>query len=277
MNLYLMADRIRYARMTTAELRSTFLVQDLFQPGTIQLAYTDLDRAVLGGIVPTQQAIHLPNPAELRAKFFLERREAGILNIGGAGTVSVDGQDFALGKLDCLYLGRGAQQVAFRSNDAASPAQFYLLSYPAHAAYPTGLARFAELQGTSLGSLATCNRRTLYKAIHAEGLQSCQLVMGFTLLEEGSNWNTMPPHTHMRRSEVYMYFDLPDANARIVHMMGPPDETRHVLVSNGEVVLSPGWSVHCGVGTQRYGFCWGMGGENQRYDDMDPAPLAELL
>ena len=196
--------------------------------------------------------------------------------MGGPGSIVVDGQSFSLAKLDCLYIGRGAQEVAFRSENAATPAQFYLLSYPAHGCFPTVLARFAELQGTPLGSLATSNRRTIYKAIHADGIQSCQLVMGFTLLDEGSNWNTMPPHTHMRRSEVYMYFDLPDANARIVHLMGPPEETRHVLVSNGEVALSPGWSIHCGVGTQRYGFCWGMGGENKEYTDMDPAPVADL-
>ncbi len=262
--------------MTTDELRSTFLVQQLFQPGTVQLASTDLDRAVLGGVVPTDAALRVPNPSELRAQFFLERRELGILNVGGPGTVVVDGQSLAVGKLDCVYVGRGVREVEFRSDDPTNPAQYYLLSYLAHATYPTACVRFADMQGMPLGSVATCNQRTIYKAIHAEGLQSCQVVMGFTLLGEGSNWNTMPPHTHMRRSEVYLYFDLPDANARVVHLMGPPEETRHVLVSNGEVVLSPGWSIHAGVGTQRYGFCWGMGGENKEYADMDPATVSEL-
>lgn len=276
MKLYLMADRVRFARMTTDELRSTFLVQGLFQPGTIQLTYTDLDRAVLGGVVPLADALTLPNPPELRAQFFLERREVGILNLSGPGTIEVDGQSFAMGKLDCLYVGRGARDIVVRSDDPASPAHFYLLSYPAHATKPTASVRFADIQGTPLGGLATCNRRTIYKAIHADGLQSCQLVMGFTLLEEGSNWNTMPPHTHMRRSEVYLYFDLPDANARVVHLMGPPDETRHLLVSNAEAVLSPGWSIHCGVGTQPYGFCWGMGGENKEYTDMDQVTASDL-
>jgi 4-deoxy-L-threo-5-hexosulose-uronate ketol-isomerase len=211
----------------------------------------------------------------LRAEYFLERRELGVLNVGGAGTVTVDGAKFELGKLDCLYVGRGSKSVEFSSNSAASPACFYLLSYPAHKEYPTAMVKFAGLEGLKLGAVETCNKRVIYKAIHKDGLQSCQLVMGFTLLETGSNWNTMPPHTHARRSEIYCYFDL-DAAHRIVHLMGPTDETKHLIVADKEVVVSPGWSIHAGVGTKNYAFCWGMGGENQDYSDMDLATIAEL-
>ncbi len=171
-------------------------------------------------------------------------------------------------KLDCLYVGRGNQSVTFASNDATNPAAFYLLSYPAHTTYPTTLAKFDELKPVHLGSEETCNKRSIYKAIFLDGIRSCQLVMGFTLLAPGSNWNTMPPHTHMRRSEVYFYFDV-DPSQRVLHLMGPATETRHLVVRDREVVVSPGWSIHAGVGTKSYGFCWGMGGENQRYDDMD--------
>jgi 4-deoxy-L-threo-5-hexosulose-uronate ketol-isomerase len=269
MKLLQMADAVRYPRMTTAELRETFLLDGAFVPGAITLAYVDLDRAVIGGAVPTQP--------ELRSEFFCERRELGVLNVGGAGTVTVDGVAFAMGKLDCVYVGRGSKVVTFASESADSPAAFYLLSYPAHAEYPAKMVTFAELEGGAvhLGSVETCNKRSIYKAIFLEGIRSCQLVMGFTLLEAGSNWNTMPPHTHMRRSEVYFYFDVAPAH-RVVHLMGPPEETRHLMMSDRDVVVSPGWSIHAGVGTKAYGFCWGMGGENQRYDDMDVLTIAEL-
>ncbi len=275
MKLLEMADAVRYPRMTTAELRETFLLDGLFTPGALRLAYVDLDRTVIGGAVPTLAPLELETQPELRAEFFCERRELGVLNVGGAGTVQVDGKEFALGKLDCLYVGRGSKAVSFASADAEQPAAFYLLSYPAHADFSTKMVKFADLEGVRLGATETCNKRTIYKAIHLEGLRSCQLVMGFTLLEEGSNWNTMPPHTHMRRSEVYFYFDVDPAH-RVLHLMGPPQETRHLLMADREVVVSPGWSVHAGVGTKRYGFCWGMGGENQRYDDMDGVAIAEL-
>ncbi len=199
----------------------------------------------------------------------------GVLNVGGSGAVTVDGQHFELGKLDCLYVGRGSKQVSFASDDAKTPAAFYLLSYPAHTEYPTKLAKFADLEPVPLGAMETCNKRSIYKVIFLEGIRSCQLVMGFTLLAQGSNWNTMPPHTHMRRSEVYFYFDV-DPSQRVLHLMGPPEETRHLVISDREVVVSPGWSIHAGVGTKSYGFCWGMGGENQRYDDMDPVAIEGL-
>jgi 4-deoxy-L-threo-5-hexosulose-uronate ketol-isomerase len=275
MRLYQMADPVRFPTMRTEEVRSTFLAGGLFAAGHLELGYVDLDRAVIGGAVPLEAPLQLVNPPELRADFFLERREMGVLNIGGPGQVIADGEQLSLGRLDCAYLGRGVREVEFHSADPKTPAAFYLLSYPAHATYPTGLAPFSGLEGLRLGSPETCNARTIYKAIHADGLKSCQLVMGFTLLDSGSNWNTMPPHTHMRRSEIYLYFDL-DETSRVVHLMGPPTETRHILVADREVVLSPGWSIHSGVGTRNYGFCWGMGGENQQYTDMDPVTAAEL-
>jgi 4-deoxy-L-threo-5-hexosulose-uronate ketol-isomerase len=275
MRLYQMADPTRFPHMRTEELRATFLIENLFSPGEVELAYVDLDRAVAGGAVPTHEPLALPCPQELRASHFLERREIGALNIGGKGSITVDGTSYPLSRLDCLYAGRGAQSVEFHSADPADPAIFYLLSYPAHASYPTAVVRFADLTPLQLGAPETSNARKLYKAIHREGIESCQLVMGFTLLAEGSNWNTMPPHTHMRRSEIYLYFDLEDS-ARVVHLMGPPHETRHLIVANREVAVSPGWSIHSGVGTRNYGFCWGMGGENQEYTDMDPVAAADL-
>jgi 4-deoxy-L-threo-5-hexosulose-uronate ketol-isomerase len=275
MRLYQMADAVRYGLMNTEELRETFLLEEMFEPGEIELAYVDLDRTVIGAAVPTSKALTLETQPELRAEYFLERRELGVLNIGGAGSVAVDGKNFELGKLDVLYVGRGSKSVTFSSKSSNDPAYFYLLSYPAHAEYPTAMVKFADLQGLQLGSVETCNKRTIYKAIYKEGIKSCQLVMGFTLLESGSNWNTMPPHTHMRRSEVYFYFDVDPAH-RVLHLMGPPDATSHLVVADKEVVVSPGWSIHAGVGTKNYAFCWGMGGENQAYDDMDPLTIADL-
>jgi 4-deoxy-L-threo-5-hexosulose-uronate ketol-isomerase len=275
MKTVLMADSVRYQRMNTAELRETFLLSELCAPGAIQLNYIDLDRAVVGFAAPLAEQIALPTYPELRAGYFTERRELGVLNIGGSGTVTVDGKAWELDNLDVLYIGRGNREILFASKAAAAPAVFYLLSYPAHAGYPVTLVRRAEATPTELGSFETCNKRTVTKYIHLEGARSCQLVMGVTHLAPGSNWNTMPAHTHMRRSEVYMYFNLPP-EARVVHLMGPPDETRHLLLADKDVVVSPGWSIHAGVGTRAYSFCWGMGGENQDYADMDPAPVESL-
>ena len=275
MRQYQMADAVRYGLMNTEELRETFLLEGMFEPGEIELAYVDLDRTVIGSAVPTKGALKLESEPELRSEYFLERRELGVLNVGGAGSVSVDGKTFEMDKLDCLYVGRGSREVSFASKDAENPANFYLLSYLAHADYPTAMVKFAELKGLELGSFETCNKRTIYKAIYKEGIKSCQLVMGFTLLAAGSNWNTMPAHTHMRRSEVYFYFDVDPAH-RVFHLMGPPDATSHLVVADKEVVVSPGWSIHAGVGTKNYGFCWGMGGENQAYDDMDGVAITDL-
>jgi 4-deoxy-L-threo-5-hexosulose-uronate ketol-isomerase len=264
-----------YLRLGTAELRAAFLIDSLFAPGKLELVYSDADRAIVGSAVPTAGPLKLSADAELRAAFFCERRELGVLSIGGAGTVDVDGTKHEMGKLDCLYVGRGSKEVSFASKDVASPAAFYLLSYPAHAAYPTTLARTKDATPVELGNAADANRRTIYKYIHTGGIKSCQLVMGFTKLQDGAVWNTMPPHTHTRRSEVYLYFDL-DPKRRVMHFMGAPQETRHLVLADRQAVISPSWSIHCGCGTGAYTFCWGMGGENQTFEDMDAAPIDQL-
>jgi len=264
-----------YPRMTTSELRQSFLVDGLFAPGLLVLKYWETDRAVIGSAVPAGGKLVLPCPRELSATFFNERRELGVINLGEAGSVEVDGKTYALQPHDCLYVGRGARQVSFASADPARPAQYYLLSYPAHADYPTALAVFSQSVGASLGSPDTANARTIHKFIHTGGIKSCQLVMGLTMLKTGSIWNTMPPHTHLRRSEVYLYFNVP-AEAAVCHFVGRPDETRSVMVHDRQAVLSPPWSVHCGAGTVNYSFIWGMGGENQEFADMDPAPISTL-
>lgn len=270
-----MADPVRYPRMTTEELRATFLLDGLYEAGAVRLAYVDLDRAVVGMAAPRDAPLGLPTYPELRAEYFTERRELGLLNIGGAGAVSVDGENYEVGNLDVLYVGRGHRDILFESKARDEAAVFYLLSYPAHAAYPVVPVKKADASPTQMGSAETCNLRTITKYIHAGGAKSCQLVMGVTHLHTGSAWNTMPPHTHMRRSEIYMYFNLAE-DARVFHLMGPPDETRHLVMANREIVVSPGWSIHAGMGTRAYSFCWGMGGENQDYADMDPVPVTML-
>ena len=275
MKTILISDPVRYSRMTTPELRECFLADGLFKPGEIQLNYVDLDRAVVGMAVPVDRPLTLSSTPELRADYFTERRELGALNIGGPGVVYASDAKYDLENLDLIYIGRGNPDIRFESKSADNPAVFYLLSYPAHTAHPVTVVRKADAQPTEIGASATSNRRTIYKYIHMGGAKSCQLVMGVTHLHEGSTWNTMPAHTHMRRSELYLYFDVAD-NARVFHLMGPPKETRHIVVANREVVISPGWSIHAGVGTQAYKFCWGMGGENQDYADMDPAPVESL-
>jgi 4-deoxy-L-threo-5-hexosulose-uronate ketol-isomerase len=258
-----------YDRLTLRGLRQRFVIAGLFQPGSVTLHHWEVDRTVVGSAVPRRGRLTLEAPAGLRAEYFNERRELGIVNLGGPGTVEVDGLHYALGRHDCLYVGRGARSVAFRSQHAASPAQFYLLSHPAHARHPTRLVRFAATAGKALGSAADQTERVLYKFIHPEGVRSCQLVMGLTIIAPGSRWNSMPPHTHLRRSEVYLYFGLP-ARGKVTHFMGRPDGIRKLPLRDREAVLAPPWSVHCGVGTTDYGFIWAMGGENQDFADMDP-------
>lgn len=275
MKTYMMADPERYPTMTTAQLRETFLMDTLYKPDEIRLGYVDLDRAVVGMAAPLANPIALQNDEMLRAKYFTERRELGALNIGGSGVIHVDGKSYSTANLDCLYIGRGSHEVTFESTNPNQPAVFYLLSYPAHANYPTTLVRKEDSSPVELGSAETCNHRKICKYIHLDGAKSCQLVMGVTHLQPGSAWNTMPAHTHMRRSEIYMYFNVAP-QARIFHMMGPAEETRHILMKDREAVVSPCWSIHAGVGTQSYSFCWGMGGENQDYADMDGAPLETL-
>jgi 4-deoxy-L-threo-5-hexosulose-uronate ketol-isomerase len=275
MRLYQMADPVRFSTMTTSELRDTFLVKGLYQPQNLNMRYVDLDRTIIGMASPSNAPVPLANDTMLRSEYFLDRRELGALNIGGKGQIRVDGQVYSLDSLDCLYIGRGSRDVIFESLDTNAPAVFYLLSYPAHTAWPTTLIRKQDITPVELGSVETANRRSICKYIHLEGARSCQLVMGVTHLEKGSVWNTMPAHTHMRRSEVYMYFNL-TPEARVFHLMGQPDETRHLIVEDREAIISPGWSIHAGAGSQAYSFCWGMGGENQDYADMDPAPLTML-
>ncbi len=261
--------------MNTQQLRENFLVQKLMQANQIQLVYSHFDRVIVGGAMPVSNPVLLPNEAELRADYFLERRELGIINVGGAGSVEADGVVYELSKLDALYLGKGTRSVSFSSASAYQPAQYFLLSAPAHHTYPNRRMQKDEAAPVHLGEKATSNERTIYKYIHQEGIQSCQLVMGLTVLKEGSVWNSVPPHTHTRRMEVYFYFDLPEAH-RVFHLMGEPQETRHIVMANQEAVISPPWSVHCGPGTTNYGFIWAMAGENYTFTDMDPVPIATM-
>ncbi len=266
---------IETSEMNTQQLRDNFLVQNLMQLGKIELVYSHFDRLIIGGVVPTNSPISLPNEGELKANYFLERREMGIINIGGKGTVTADGVAYTIEKLECVYLGKGTKDVAFTSADTNEPAMFYMLSLPAHHAYPNRSMTKAEAAPVHLGDISTSNKRTIYKYIHNDGIQSCQLVMGLTTLEAGSVWNSVPPHTHTRRMEAYFYFDVDPAH-RVMHFMGEPQETRHLVIANNEAAISAPWSMHFGVGTASYGFIWGMAGENKEFTDMDPQPIATL-
>jgi 4-deoxy-L-threo-5-hexosulose-uronate ketol-isomerase len=261
------------ALMNTQQLRETFLVTGLFTPGELRGLFTDLDRLVVGGVMPVG-LVELPNHKETGRAFFLEQREFGAINVGGPGTVKADGKTFAVDRLDCVYLPVGTRSVSFESRDAKNPARFYWLSCPAHATHPAAVMKQSEAAPVALGSLAGANQRTIRKYIHAGGIKSCQLVMGYTELAEGSVWNTFPPHTHNRRTEIYFYFDL--ADKVLVHLMGEPSSTRHLFVQDSEVVLSPAWSIHSGCGTGNYRFIWGMAGENQTFDDMDGIKPVDL-
>lgn len=261
--------------MPTAAIRSNFLVEKLMGADRFNFVYTHYDRMIVGGVMPAGKTLQLPNFAALKAQYFLERRELGIINIGGAGEVKVNGKLYELNKLDCLYIGRGNEKISFRSLKKNDPAKFYLLSAPAHHAYPVRLMKKEKASPTEMGAIATANQRTIYKYIHAAGIKSCQLVMGLTILKEGSVWNTMPTHVHDRRMEVYFYFDVP-AGQKIIHLMGEPQQTKHLVMGNDEAVISPPWSIHSGCGTSNYGFIWGMCGENQDYADMDMVDINEL-
>ncbi|UOQ98712.1 5-dehydro-4-deoxy-D-glucuronate isomerase [Hymenobacter sp. 5317J-9] len=263
------------ATLNTSGIREHFLIENIFTPGAIELTYTHYDRMVVGGAQPTGAALTLPCPGSLKANFFLERRELGALNVGGAGTVTVDGTVYELNNQDCLYVGMGSKEVVFASADAAQPAKFYLLSAPAHAVHPTTRRTQAEATPVEMGARETANERTIYKYIYQEGIPSCQLVMGLTQLKVGSVWNTMPSHTHDRRMEAYLYFNLP-AGQRVLHLLGEPQETRPLWVSTEQAILSPPWSIHTGCGSSHYAFIWGMAGENREYTDMDAVPLEAL-
>jgi 4-deoxy-L-threo-5-hexosulose-uronate ketol-isomerase len=264
-----------YSRMNTEEVRGAFLFDTLFKADELELNYCEVERSIVGSAVPTSKTLVLSAGKELAADYFCQRREIGVLNIGEPGKVTVDGQTYTLNNLDCLYIGRGSKEVSFTSEHAQSPAKFYMVSYPAHTEYPTTHISKDMANPIHLGTVEDANKRTIYQYIHENGVKSCQLVFGFTSLESGSVWNTMPPHTHERRTEIYMYFDLPE-NAAVFHFMGPQDETRHIAVHPGQAVVSPMWSIHSGCGTQAYSFCWGMGGENQRFDDMDGIAISDL-
>jgi 4-deoxy-L-threo-5-hexosulose-uronate ketol-isomerase len=275
MEVRYLPDPIRFSRMTTEEVRENFLIENLFKPNVVEMVYSDVDRAIIGSAVPANKVLSLTSADQLRADYFCQRRELGVLNIGAAGTVTVDGKSFNLANRECLYIGRSSKEISFAGKDTAAAAKFYLLSYPAHKEYPTTHIKVSQANQVHLGSVEQSNKRTIYQFIHPNGVKSCQLVMGFTQMEPGCVWNTMPPHTHQRRMEVYMYFDIAE-NARIFHLMGRPDETRHIVLKNGQAVISPSWSIHCGVGTSTYCFCWGMGGENQAFDDMDNLTIDEI-
>jgi 4-deoxy-L-threo-5-hexosulose-uronate ketol-isomerase len=269
------ADPVRFPRMTTKEVRDNFLIHSLFKVGEIEMVYSDTDRVIIGSAVPFDNPIILSPMDELRASYFTERRELGALNIGGPGTIEVNEKNYKMKGLDCLYIGKGNEKIAFTSDKSDNPAAFYLLSYPAHTEYPTKLSRMKDAEPLNLGSDENSNKRTIYKHVHPDGIKSCQLVMGVTIIAEGNVWNTMPPHTHERRMEVYLYFDIKEPN-RVFHFCGQPHETRHIVVSNRQAVISPSWSIHSGVGTSSYSFCWGMGGENQSFDDMDNLKIGDL-
>jgi 4-deoxy-L-threo-5-hexosulose-uronate ketol-isomerase len=263
------------AAMNTQQLRDNFLVQNLMIDDEVKLSYSHYDRMIVGGAKPVENVLALPNHPELRADYFLERREVGIINVGRKGVIEADGIKYDLEKLSALYVGKGTKQVLFSSNNKNEPACFYLMSSPAHHTYPVVRMTKEETSPVQMGETATANRRTIYKYIHNDGIKSCQLVMGLTVLAEGSVWNTMPAHTHTRRMEAYFYFDVAESQ-RIVHFMGEPKETRHLFVANHEAVISAPWSIHSGCGTANYSFIWGMAGENLVYSDMDPVPVTEL-
>ena len=262
-------------RYTTEKLREQFLMEKVFVEDHIELTYSHVDRIIFGGAKPVSKALSLDAGKELAAKYFLERRELGVINIGGPGTITCDGTVYEINQREGIYIGRGTKEVVFQSNDPANPAKFYLNSCPAHTTYPTVKIGLEKALTRPLGDTATMNKRTIYQFIHPDVLESCQLSMGMTVLEEGSGWNTMPCHTHERRMEVYFYFDMAE-DTRVFHLMGKPDETRHIVMSNEQAVLSPSWSIHAGIGTRNYTFIWGMCGENQDFDDMDHVAMKDL-
>jgi len=261
-----------FKRYTTQETRDEFLITDLYQADKVISVYSHVDRMVTLGCMPVHETVSLDKDLDVWANFgthyVLERREIGIFNLGGSGSIEADGVKYNLGYKDCLYITKGTKEVYFSSNDSNNPAKFYMVSAPAHTSYETKLITIEEAAKRTFGEVATCNRRTINQFIHPSVLKTCQLTMGMTSLEEGSNWNTMPSHTHERRMEIYTYFELPE-NQVVFHMMGEPNETRHIVMNNFDAVISPSWSIHSGVGTSNYTFIWAMGGENQEFDDMD--------
>ena len=279
MDIRYSANQRDFKRYTTDEIRDEFLIQNLYVADEIVAVYSHVDRMVTLGCMPVNESVSIDKGIDIWANFgtsyFLERREIGMFNIGGEGTVTVDGTVYELGYKDCLYITRGAKEVYFASKDASKPAKFYMVSAPAHCSYETKLIKIADAAKKPLGSNETCNKRVINQFIHPDVLKTCQLSMGMTVLEPGCVWNTMPAHTHERRMEVYMYFEVPEDQA-IFHFMGEGNETRHIVMHNEEAVISPSWSIHCAAGTAAYTFVWAMGGENQAFDDMDTIPTPDL-
>ena len=253
---------------TTDRLRGEFAIETVFEADEALLTYSHFDRIVAGGIMPVRAEVALTGSKELASEYFLQRRELGVINVGGPGRVTVDGEAYDMNPRDGLYVGMGAKALGFRSADPAKPAKFYINSAPAHKTYPNRKIDISQANPRPLGAPETCNKRTIYQYLHPAVMETCQLCMGLTQLEPGSNWNSMPCHTHERRMEVYFYFDLPEKDV-VFHMMGEPQETRHLVLRNEQAVISPSWSIHTGVGTCSYAFIWGMCGENQDFDDMD--------
>ena len=266
-------------RYTTEELRREFLIENLYEADSVIAVYSHVDRMVTLGCMPVHETVSIDKGIDIWAnfgtKYFLERREIGIFNIGGAGSIRVDGKVYELGYKDCLYITMGAKEVLFASADPACPAKFYMVSAPAHRSYETRLLKLADANKRPTGEMETSNKRTINQFIHPAVLKTCQLSMGMTVLEPGSVWNTMPAHTHERRMEIYMYFEVPEHQV-VFHMMGQGQETRHIVMQNEQAVISPSWSIHSGAGTSNYTFIWAMGGENQEFDDMDNFPTEDL-
>jgi 4-deoxy-L-threo-5-hexosulose-uronate ketol-isomerase len=259
----------------TDELREHFLVEKLFEAGKVHLTYTHVDRMIFGGVTPTNEELTIKLDKELGVTYFLERRELGIINIGGDGSVVLDGEEIKMNRRDGLYVGRGTEEVLFRSDDASNPAKFYINSAPAHHTYPTTKIDINNIKPLEMGEPGTLNERKIYQYVHPNNCESCQLQMGLTMLQPGSVWNTMPCHTHERRMEVYLYFDM-EPETRVFHFMGQPDETRHLVMKNEQAAISPSWSIHTGTATNNYTFIWGMCGENITYDDMDHVAMEDL-
>jgi 4-deoxy-L-threo-5-hexosulose-uronate ketol-isomerase len=269
-------DQNGFKKLDTNDLRKSFLIEDLFQKNKIPMTYSDVDRSITGSAVPSGKTLKLvATKKEMAANYFAERREIGVINIGEKGSIKLDGKNYVMNHYDALYIGRGTKKIEFHSHDSKKPSKFYFVSYPAHKEYPSKHIKHSDATPVKLGSLADSNSRTIHKYIHTENLQTCQIAMGLTILDEGSVWNTMPAHTHQRRSEVYMYFNL-NPDSFVVHLLGEPDETRHIIIRNEQAVLSTSWSMHSGCGTKNYAFIWAMGGENQVYDDMDWISMKDL-
>jgi len=259
----------------TEEIREHYLAENVFVEGEIKLTYTHVDRVIFGGIMPINTKLILTAGKEMGVNYFLERRELGVINLGGDGIVTLDGVEYILESRDGLYIGMGIKDVEFQSTDAKNPAKFYVNSAPAHASYPIQKIENKKANRVQMGDAATSNKRTIFQYVHPSVCKSCQLVMGLTVLEAGSLWNTMPCHTHERRMEVYFYFNMSE-NTRVFHFMGQPNETRHIVMNNEQAVISPSWSIHSGVGTGSYTFIWGMAGENQEFTDMDFVDMKDL-